>query len=173
MRPLYHHFMGEADVSSASCVTCEHPVLIRNFQKRILFTKQLLNLRSSVKKQGCEQLLAPLCTQSSGLCLLWLASRITELYLKRKRKMLAAVLLAGVSADKLNCWNLEINEDVRIIYSECYTNGIIRYVTDEVVAGAVPTAYVTLQVKRSYNSSTEEKKKNTYRLLNSVNEIRM
>lgn len=106
--------MGEADVSSASCVTCEHPVLI-NFQKRILFTKQLLNLRSSVKKQGCEQLLAPLCTQSSGLCLLWLASRITELYLKRKRKMLAAVLLAGVSADKLNCWKLMKTSELFIL----------------------------------------------------------
>lgn len=145
----------------------------QKFSKKNLIHEAAVELAELCKKQGCEQLLAPLCTQSSGLCLLWLASRITELYLKRKRKMLAAVLLAGVSADKLNCWNLEINEDVRIIYSECYTNGIIRYVTDEVVAGAVPTAYVTLQVKRSYNSSTEEKKKNTYRLLNSVNEIRM
>lgn len=65
--------------------------------------KRLLNLESSVKKHDCEQLLALLRTQSAGLCLLWLASPITELYLKRKRKMLAAVLLAGVLADKLHC----------------------------------------------------------------------
>ena len=35
-------------------------------------------------------------------------------------------MVAGISADKLNCWNFEMNEDVRIIYPECcYANGII------------------------------------------------
>lgn len=80
----------------------------------------LLNLRSSVKKHRCDRLLAPLRVQPSGLCLLWLASRITELCLNRKRKTLAAVLPSGISGDKLKCWNFEINEEVRIICCECY-----------------------------------------------------
>lgn len=37
---------------------------------------------------------------------------------------------------------------------------------DDVVAGAVPTVYVTLKVKRSYNPSAEEKDQNIFRMLN-------
>lgn len=100
---IKHLFKGEGMASTTSCVmlTCFssiHTLTCQYFARSFPHSQNcLLNLRSSVKKHRCDRILAPLHMQPSGLCLLWLASRITELCLNRKRNTLAAVLPSGIS----------------------------------------------------------------------------
>lgn len=97
-----------------------HTLTFQHSQKNLIHVET-----AELCKHRCERLLVPLHTQPSGFCLLWLVSNITELCLKRKRKMLVGLVPSGISVDELNCWNLEINE-VRIIYCQCsYANSII------------------------------------------------
>lgn len=74
----------------------------QKFSEKKLIHEAAAELEELCKGKWLRMMISASRTQSSGFCLLRLASRIAELYLKRKQKTLAAGF-AGVSVDKLNC----------------------------------------------------------------------
>lgn len=71
----------------------------QKFSEKKLIHEAAAELEELCKGKWLRMMISASRTQS---CLLRLASRIAELYLKRKQKTLAAGF-AGVSVDKLNC----------------------------------------------------------------------